>query len=127
MPTAASISVKRGDSLDLPLTVLRDGVPLDLSTVSSLVYLLKQRPADADASAVIAFTTTVVDGVQLVVTNAALGQISLRAGASKCFSALSVLRCTADGAPHLRTQREFSSDTTPDVWTVTGHAVLATA
>lgn len=127
MPTAASISVKRGDSLDLPLTVLRDGVPLDLSTVSSLVYLLKQRPADADASAVIAFTTTVVDGVQLVVTNAALGQISLRAGASKMllprsryFGALQMVHPTYG-------LKEFSSDTTPDVWTVTGHAVLATA
>lgn len=124
---AATIAAKRGSALDQPFTVLRNGVPLDLTDVTSLVYLLKQRPADADADAVISFTTTAVDGVQLVVTTAALGQISLRAGAAKMllprsryFGALQMVHPTYG-------LKEFSSDTTPDVWTITGHAVLATA
>jgi hypothetical protein len=127
MTPGATVKAKRGSALSQPVTVYKDGVPMSLVGCTGIVYLLKKAPADNDADAVIAFTTSLVATVQLVVTNEALGQITLNAGPAKMLLPRSRYFGAIQMTHPTHGLIEFSSDADPDVWELWGHNVLAAA
>lgn len=122
------IDVKRGNALNLPFTALKDGQPLDL-TGHALVYLVKENWSDPDSAAVLSFTTTLTDGLQIVTTGPGLlqGGLSLTATAAKMRLPRSRyyggLQATPSGQPPI----EFPSNGQPDEWRIFNDAVHATA
>lgn len=128
MARGMKIEVKRGNALNLPLTALRDGQPLDLNG-HALVYLVKENWSDPDADAVLSFTTTLTDGLQIVTTSPGLlqGGFNLTATPAKMRLPRSRYYGGLQATPSGGTPIEFPSNGNPDEWRIFNDAVHATA
>lgn len=123
----ATINFKKGNSLNLPLSVQIDGAPRPIAASDSLVYLLKSRPSDPDSLAVIRFTETETEGVRIAREDADNGDLRLIAPAIKTrlsglkyFGALQITTAAGDVI-------ECPTDSGPDEWVPIQDLVSATS
>ena len=122
------IPVKRGNTLLLPFTALKDGLPVDL-TGWTLVYLVKEGRWDDDDAAVLRFTTTLTDGLQIVTTpeGLALGGFSLSATSAKMRLPRARYWGALQGTPPTGGPIEFPNSGPQDEWLLESDGVFATA
>ena len=118
----STIPLKRGNTLDLPMQVTKNGVPLPLSG-KTLTYLVKEYAGDDDADAVLTFTV----GSGLTITNEDNGNFTLAATAAQMdltknfYAAALQIRDDSTGAII-----ELPEDAVSDIWALTGHAIKST-
>ena len=74
---------KRGSDLSVILAISKGGAALDLSGVTGLRVMAKKSYSQADSNAIIDATTAGGDAGQVVVMNAATGQIKLTATSAR--------------------------------------------
>jgi len=118
-----TITTKAGSNLDLPIQILKDGIPLSLAGRTP-VYLVKAAIIDDDVDAVLRFEV----GGGLAVTDQANGWIKLtKTGAEmalepkKYYGALQLVGPGAGEVIEIPDTEPF------DVWVILKHVVQATA
>jgi len=116
-----TITAKQGSTLDLPIQVSKNGVPMDISG-RTLVYLVKAAQPDADGAAVLSFT----QGNGLTVTDPTNGWYKLTRPAAEFTTApgkyLGALQITGGGEVI-----EIPDDGVFDVWIIFKQLVQTTS